>query len=601
MKTMRVLAMVLALGWPGVLHHADAADRGVTITPLPESFGRYFALVIGINAYQAWNRLQTAVNDASQLKQILTERYDFDETNVVLLTDAQATRSAILSHLRDFCGRLTDRDNLLIYFAGHGQVDDLTGDGYWIPVEGKLKDPSTWVDHAAIKNILTSDKVRLKNVVLIADSCYSGTLLRAGPSLLSVEDSQYREKLLRTAALRSRQVITSGGLEPVTDGGRDGHSLFAYYLLKALKENSAEIIDIENLFLSMVWAAVADIGGQRPNVGRMKSPMDEDGQFVLREKAGLAAKKAAEQLHRQRLAEEQQRMETEKQLLAAKEAQQRLLIAEQQRIEVEKQQLALQKQQIEEMKTLLAEKQRLEREKQELQRLQEQKEKLEELRRQNEALQAQVKTAAQPQPAPPAPAKMIAAVSPQATRPALTLRTAPLDSVPASQIDLILKPVIAEHGFFESRINPGGSFTGHLIDHQNGTVSDLRTNLMWQNQSNDKSFNPTFQYSQAISYRNAVNRQALAGHTDWRIPTIEELASLVMATSTEEGLHQDPVFTPIAFVVSADTYLPKAAVGSDYHLVMDFKNGKIRYILHRDEQPGLSAVRLVRSAGPTTR
>jgi len=30
-----------------------------------------------------------------------------------------------------------------------------------------------------------------------------------------------------------------------------------------------------------VWKPVTEIGNQRPNVGRLKTPMDQDGQFVL--------------------------------------------------------------------------------------------------------------------------------------------------------------------------------------------------------------------------------------------------------------------------------------------------------------------------------
>jgi hypothetical protein len=176
---------------------------------------------------------------------------------------------------------LGKQDNLLIYYAGHGQIDDLTGEGYWIPVEGQLKTPSTWIAHSTIKNILSAEKVLGKNIVVIADSCYSGILLRGGPSMLALADQGYQDKLFELAARRSRQVITSGGVEPVADGGRDGHSLFAYYFLKALKENTHGVIDLENLFHSRVWKPVTEIGGQRPNVGRLKTPMDEDGQFVL--------------------------------------------------------------------------------------------------------------------------------------------------------------------------------------------------------------------------------------------------------------------------------------------------------------------------------
>jgi len=244
-------------------------------------WGNYYALVIGITQYREWPRLRTAVNDVKGLKRILVQRYGFADERTILLTDEEATRGKILNDLRKLASSLKNDDNLLVYFAGHGQFDDLTGDGYWIPVEGKQEDPASWVAHSSIKSILCSEKVRAKNIIVVADSCYSGTLLRGGRSLLSLEDRNYQGKLADLASKRSRQVITSGGLEPVVDGGRDGHSLFAYYFIKALEENQREVIDLENLFHGSVWKPVAEIGGQRPSVGRLKTPMDEDGQFVL--------------------------------------------------------------------------------------------------------------------------------------------------------------------------------------------------------------------------------------------------------------------------------------------------------------------------------
>ncbi|MDY7037033.1 MAG: CIA30 family protein, partial [Thermodesulfobacteriota bacterium] len=62
---------------------------------------------------------------------------------------------------------------------------------------------------------------------------------------------------------------------------RDGNSLFAYYFLKALRENQRGVIDIENIFNIGVWKYLVEIGGQRPSVGRLRTPMDEDGQFVF--------------------------------------------------------------------------------------------------------------------------------------------------------------------------------------------------------------------------------------------------------------------------------------------------------------------------------
>jgi hypothetical protein len=263
----------------------SAEVRGIKITSPHSSkrnvIGNYYALIIGINAYDEWYPLKTAVKDARALKDVLINKYSFGEGNVILKTDKDATQDNLIHDLKQFASSLQDGDNLLIYYAGHGQIDDFTGDGFWIPVDGKLKSPGTWISHSIVKSILSSQKVKAKNIALISDSCYAGTLLRSGPSVLSTTDKDYRGKILALSSRRSRQVFTSGGVEPVVDGGRDGHSLFAYYFLKALKENNDEIIDLENLFYSQVWKPVAEIGDQRPYVGRLKTPMDENGQFVL--------------------------------------------------------------------------------------------------------------------------------------------------------------------------------------------------------------------------------------------------------------------------------------------------------------------------------
>jgi len=260
---------------------AQSAQRGMTISPDANLWGKYHALIIGIDDYQEWPRLRTAVKDAAAIRDLLISRYGFDKENVILRTEADAGRLQILHDLRYLAQSMREDDNLLIYYAGHGQMDDFTGDGYWIPADGKLKDPGTWVANSYIKAVLGSDKLKAKNVVVIADSCYSGSMMRGGPSLMSLDDRRYYEKLAEKAALPSRQVISSGGIEPVADKGADGHSLFAYFFIKALEENNRDVIDLENLFHTRVWKSVTEIGNQRPNVGRLKTPMDRDGQFVL--------------------------------------------------------------------------------------------------------------------------------------------------------------------------------------------------------------------------------------------------------------------------------------------------------------------------------
>ncbi|MGE0087344.1 MAG: caspase family protein [Desulfococcaceae bacterium] len=243
--------------------------------------GKDYALIIGINAYEEWAPLKTAVNDATALKALLTGKYGYSEENVILRKDREALRTVLMNDLRQLAAGLGERDNLLIYYAGHGQLDDLTSDGYWIPADGGRNDPTTWITNSAIRSILSSEKVRGKNIMVIADSCYSGNLLRGGTSLITGEDTAYQAKILELAHRKSRQIITSGGVEPVADAGRDNHSLFAYYLLKSLEENPNPVMDMESLIVTQVWKSVSEKGGQRPDVGRLQTPMDENGQFVL--------------------------------------------------------------------------------------------------------------------------------------------------------------------------------------------------------------------------------------------------------------------------------------------------------------------------------
>ena len=261
-------------------------QRGISVVSSrhskSSSLGCYYAYIIGINAYgEGWPKLKTAVNDARELREVLVTKYDFEPERVFSRIDEEATQYNVINDLKYLASYLKENDNLLIYYAGHGQVDEFLGDGYWIPVDGKPKSPGTWLSHSSIRNILSSEMLKAKNIALISDSCYSGALLRSGPSSLPITDQDYSEKILELSSQRSRQVFTSGGVEPVADGGRDGHSLFAYYFIKALKDNTLDFIDIENLFYSYVWKPVAEIGDQRPYVGRLKSVMDDNGQFVL--------------------------------------------------------------------------------------------------------------------------------------------------------------------------------------------------------------------------------------------------------------------------------------------------------------------------------
>ena len=104
--------------------------------------GGYRALVIGINDYQDKKipSLKTAVNDARELASLLQNKYGF---KVDLLLDRRATRKDIIDKLRDLAANSSADESVLIYYAGHGDIDRVLNDGWWVPADAKGGDSST--------------------------------------------------------------------------------------------------------------------------------------------------------------------------------------------------------------------------------------------------------------------------------------------------------------------------------------------------------------------------------------------------------------------------------------------------------------------------
>ena len=211
---------------------AGPGDQVGHLRPKGVSFGNYHALVVGNNEYRLLPRLQTAVHDAKDVARILREQYGF---KVRLLLNA--SRYDILSGLNDLRERLTDNDNLLIYYAGHGELDERNQRGHWLPVDAEPTSSANWISNVAITDILNA--MTVQQLLVVVDSCYSGTLTRSTMGRLEAGISE--EKLAKVFKLmahqRSRMVMTSGGLEPVLDSAGGKHSVFAKPFIELLQAN----------------------------------------------------------------------------------------------------------------------------------------------------------------------------------------------------------------------------------------------------------------------------------------------------------------------------------------------------------------------------
>jgi TPR repeat protein len=194
--------------------------------------GTFHALIIGNDAYHALPRLRTAVKDANAVAELLQSRYGFRATTLT-----NATRDDVIQALDALRSKLTERDNLLIYYAGHGKLDRGSDRGFWLPIDAKEDSRANWLNNVTITDTLKA--IQAKHVMVVADSCYSGTLTRDTRGVeVRVKKSDYVSKTHRK---KSRTVLASGGLEPVSDSGGSGHSVFAKAFMDALRDNEGVI------------------------------------------------------------------------------------------------------------------------------------------------------------------------------------------------------------------------------------------------------------------------------------------------------------------------------------------------------------------------
>jgi TPR repeat protein len=223
-------------------------------------------------------RLKTAVNDANTVGQLLEQRYGFQ---VEYLRDHDATRFRILDAITKLRSKLGEDDNLLIYYGGHGYFDKDADKGYWLPVDAE----SATSPNAIMADDLTSAIRALpsRHVLIVSDSCYSGDLSRdaSEPPPPTVPTANYLRKELQA---KSRSLMASGGDEPVSDSGANGHSVFANAVIKALEKEDNPVFSAEELFYDSVRRQVAGNSDQIPKYTHIRNSGDDDGDFIFTRK-----------------------------------------------------------------------------------------------------------------------------------------------------------------------------------------------------------------------------------------------------------------------------------------------------------------------------
>jgi len=264
--------------------HNNVANKTIVLThqgtssPPTRFAGNYHALIIGINNYQHLSRLATAVNDARTVAEILKKQYGF---SVSLLLDRQATRRGILKAFNRLSKKLGKNDHLLIYYAGHGYYDKDGEAAYWLPSDAQKNEDIDWISASSITTHIKRNQAR--NILIVADSCYSGTLTKRRDANVDLHktERQRQRYLKKMMNKQSRVLIASGGNEPVSDSGGQGHSIFAQVFLDGLRRIERTAFTAEELFSRHIQERVAGNVSQTPEYQVIRESGHNSGDFVF--------------------------------------------------------------------------------------------------------------------------------------------------------------------------------------------------------------------------------------------------------------------------------------------------------------------------------
>ena len=221
----------------------------------------FYALFIGNTKYNSakWAPLKTVIEEEKSLIHVLSEQYGFKPEQIDTVFNQD--RKTILTALSRMLGKMTSNDNLLLFYGGHGYFVERTNMAYWVPIGAS--DEFDYISNADINSLLSTSQAR--HILIMADACFSGAM-RSGQEATNKYEYKFK----------SRQLLTSGGIEPVP-----GKSVYVDMIIRALAENQDPFLSARELY-NRIFKGITDQTKTEPVLRDMQIIGSEGGQFYFK-------------------------------------------------------------------------------------------------------------------------------------------------------------------------------------------------------------------------------------------------------------------------------------------------------------------------------
>jgi tetratricopeptide (TPR) repeat protein len=217
-------------------------------TPELQTGGKNRALFFATNDYDSWGDLINPIHDAKVIAKDMQDIYAFE--TVVL---ENLTKEEVILTIKKYAKlSYESNDQLFVFFAGHGQYDEILKEGYVVTKDSKFNDETngSYIAHSNIRTYINS--IPCKHIFLTMDVCFGGTF---DPMLSRGQESNFSKNVMelinRKLTYTTRRYLTSGGKEYVPDGKPGQHSPFVRRFLEALRTEggSDRILTIDEILI----------------------------------------------------------------------------------------------------------------------------------------------------------------------------------------------------------------------------------------------------------------------------------------------------------------------------------------------------------------
>ena len=231
--------------------------------------GRTMAVVVGISDYQNDDipDLRFAHRDAELFAEYLQSKEGgaVDASNIILLTNSNATSGKFISALYGLLEDSQEGDQVIIYFSGHGDVESSTisQPGFLLcwDAPSRIYMSGGTFGLAYFQEIISTIASKTKSqVIVVTDACRAGKLAGSEIGGAQATASHLAKQYANEIKILSCQP-NEYALESETWGG--GRGVFSYYFLRGIRgladqngDNIVTLTEISRYLEDMVTPAV---------------------------------------------------------------------------------------------------------------------------------------------------------------------------------------------------------------------------------------------------------------------------------------------------------------------------------------------------------